>query len=97
MTNSQSQFLYIVDENVIFLIGDIVFPTLVGQKLISLLGVPMSHMIRLLQTLDEYGFSGDGIRISVQAHNQTIYVVVDFSSVVLEQQVVDVVPLPIYF
>jgi hypothetical protein len=36
MTNSQSHFLYIVGEDVVFSIGDIVFPTVVGQEMISL-------------------------------------------------------------
>jgi hypothetical protein len=48
-------------------------------------------MARLLQTLDEDGISGNGISISVQAHNQATDMVVDFSSVDFEQQVVDVV------
>jgi hypothetical protein len=60
-----------VGENVVFSIGDIVFPTLVGQEVISLLDVfSQAHqlvMSLLLQTLDEDDISGNGI--SIQAHN----------------------------
>jgi hypothetical protein len=99
-TNVQGEFSYIAGEDVTFSIGDIQFPTVEGQALISPLDVfsvtttddvRVSNMARLLQTLDEDGMPGNGITITAQAHNQATGVTVEFASVDFEQQVVDVV------
>tara|TARA_R110002167_G_scaffold68603_3_gene193701 strand:- start:1726 stop:2667 length:942 start_codon:yes stop_codon:yes gene_type:complete len=99
-TNAQGQFLYIEGEEVVFSIGDIKFPTVVGQEMISPLDVfsvtttddvRVSNMARLLQTLDEDGIAGNGISITDEAHNQATAVTVDFGADNFEQQVVDVV------
>jgi len=100
MTNVQGQFFYIAGEVVNFSIGDIQFPSVDGQELISPLDVflvtttddvRVSNMARLLQTLDEDGMPGNGISITAQAHNQAMGVTVDFASDDFEQQVVDLV------
>jgi hypothetical protein len=99
-TNAQGQFLYAEGEEVVFSIGDIKFPTVVGQEMISPLDVfsvtltddvRVSNMARLLQTLDEDGIPGNGISITDEAHNQATGVTVDFGADDFEQQVVDVV------
>jgi hypothetical protein len=100
MTNVQGEFSYIAGEEVIFSIGDIKFPAVEGQEMISPLDVfsvtttddvRVSNMARLLQTLDEDGTPGNGITITAQAHNQATGVTVDFGSGDFELQVVDVV------
>lgn len=99
-TNAQGQFSYIAGEEVVFSIGDIQFPPVEAQEMISPLDVfsvtttgdvRVSNMARLLQTLDEDGILGNGISITDQAHNQATGVTVDFASENFEQQVVDVV------
>lgn len=99
-TNVQGQFSYIAGEEVVFSIGDIQFPAVAGQEMISPLDVfsvtttddtRVSNMARLLQTLDEDGMPGNGITITDQAHNQATGVVVGFASDDFEQQVLDVV------
>jgi hypothetical protein len=99
-TNVQGQFSYIPGEEVVFSIGDILFPAVAGQEMISPLDVfdvtttddvRVSNMARLLQTLDEDGMPGNGITITAQAHNQATGVMVDFASEDFEQQVEDLV------
>lgn len=99
-TNAQGQFSYITGEEVVFSIGDIIFPPVEAQEMISPLDVfsvtttddlRVSNMARLLQTLDEDGMPGNGINITDQAHTQATGVTVDFGSEDFEQQVVDVV------
>jgi len=100
MTNLQGEFSYIAGEQVVFSIGDIQFPAVEGQEMISPLDVfevattddlRVSNMARLLQTLDEDGIPGNGISITAQAHNQATGVTVNFGSDDFEQQVADVV------
>ena len=100
MTNVQGEFSYISGEEVVFSIGDIQFPAVEGQEMVSPLDVflvtttddvRVSNMARLLQTLDEDGMPGNGISITAEAHNQATGGTVDFTSDDFEQQVVDVV------
>lgn len=100
MTDAEGQFSYVAGEEVVFAIGDMQFPAVEGQEMISPLDVfsvtstddlRVSNMARLLQTLDEDGMPGNGITITAQAHNQSTGVTVDFSSADFDQQVVDVV------
>jgi len=100
MTDVEGQFSYVAGEQVVFSIGDIQFPPVEGQEMISPLDVfavtttddvRVSNMARLLQTLDEDGMPGNGIRITAEAHNQATGVIVDFASDQFEQQVADVV------
>jgi hypothetical protein len=99
-TNAQGEFLYIEGEEVVFSIGDIKFPPVEGQEMISPLvvfgvtttdDVRVSNMARLLQTLDEDGIPGNGISIADETHNQATGVTIDFGADNFEQQVVDVV------
>jgi hypothetical protein len=100
VTDEQGRFSYLEGEEVTFSIGDIQFPAVIGQDVISPLDVfattmvddlRVSNMARLLQTLDEDGSAGNGITITAQAHTQAMGAVVDFASVDFAQQVVDVV------
>ncbi|MEP0355505.1 DM13 domain-containing protein [Paraglaciecola sp.] len=88
-TNENGEFSYIQGENVTFSIGDIQFPPIISQPIISPLDVfsvslvndkRVSNMARLLQTLDQDGITGNGITIADEAHNQATGVTVDFSS-----------------
>ncbi|MFT2091741.1 DM13 domain-containing protein [Paraglaciecola sp. 2405UD69-4] len=100
MTNEQGEFFYIDGEDITFSIGDIQFPAVTAQNVMSPLDVfsvtnindvRVANMARLLQTLDRDGISGNGITITDDAHNQARGVIVDFSSDDFDIQVEDIV------
>ncbi|WP_133471912.1 DM13 domain-containing protein [Paraglaciecola marina] len=99
-TNEDGEFSYIQGEAVIFSIGDIQFPSVIAQTLITPLDVfsvttvndiRVSNMARLLQTLDHDGIQGNGITITDEAHNQAVGVDINFAATDFASQVEDLV------
>ncbi|MEP1382702.1 MAG: DM13 domain-containing protein [Paraglaciecola sp.] len=100
VTNEDGEFSYTQGEAVTFSIGDIQFPSVIAQTLITPLDVfsvttvndiRVSNMARLLQTLDHDGIQGNGITITDEAHNQAVGVDIDFAATDFSSQVEDLV------
>lgn len=100
VTNEEGEFAYIQGEDVTFSIGDIQFPAVMAQTIISPLDVflvssvddiRVTNMARLLQTLDQDGIPGNGITITDKAHSQAVGVDIDFAASNFALQVEDLV------
>lgn len=96
ITNGDGEFIYRLDEKVIFSIGDIVFPEVLADAIITPLTIfnttdvnnlAVVNALRLLQTLDEDGDPSNGITILSEAHQLASGVTVDFTSSEFESQV----------
>lgn len=95
-TNADGEFIYRLDEKVTFYIGDIVFPEVPADVIITPLNIfnttdvhnlAVVNALRLLQTLDEDGDPDNGINILSEAHQLALGVTVDFTSNEFESQV----------
>lgn len=98
ITNADGEFIYRSDEKVTFSIGDIVFPEVLADAVITPLNIFVTtdinniavvNALRLLQTLDEDGIPENGITILSEAHQLALGVIVDFTSSDFESQVTD--------
>jgi hypothetical protein len=96
ITNADGEFIYRLDEKVTFSIGDIVFPEVLADAIITPLNIfnttdvnnlAVVNALRLLQTLDEDGDPENGITILSEAHQLASGVTVDFTSSEFESQV----------
>lgn len=88
-TNSEGEFIYQVSENITFSIGDIQFPEVLADTVITPLNLfntedfnqlEVVNILRLLQSLDIDGDADNGIQISETAHTAATGLALDFSS-----------------
>ena len=100
VTNATGEFIYQLNEQVTFSIGDIAFPQVLAARVITPLdifqtadinNVAVVNMLRLLQTLDEDGDVANGINISEQTHQAATGIIIDFSSNNFDTQVEELV------
>lgn len=98
VTNADGEFIYRSDEKITFSIGDIVFPEVLADTIITPLNIfnttdinniAVVNALRLLQTLDEDGDPDNGITILSEAHQLASGVMVDFTSSEFESQLTD--------
>ena len=96
VTNTDGEFIYQMNENVIFSIGGITFPAIAAKIVITPLdifatedinNINVINMLRLLQSLDFDGDASNGIQITQAAHDLSEGVSLDFSSVDFDSQV----------
>ena len=96
MTNTEGEFIFQSDDKITFSIGDIVFPEVLADVIITPLtifnttdvnNIAVVNMLRLLQTLDEDGIPENGINILSEMHQLTVGLNVDFTSSDFESQV----------
>ncbi|MCO4800139.1 MAG: DM13 domain-containing protein [Colwelliaceae bacterium] len=98
MTNIDGEFIYQADEEITFSIGDIIFPAVVANSVLTPLDIlkttdindpAVINMLRLLQSLDFDGDTDNGIQINQTAHDAAQNLDIDFSDADFDEQVVD--------
>jgi len=99
-TNVDGEFIFQLDEEIIFSIGDIVLPSVKAGNYITPLEIfateevtqlEVVNLLRLLQSLDVDGDTSNNIQISDTSHQLATGLIVDFSASNFEQQVADLV------
>ena len=87
-TNEKGEFTYLIGEQITFSIGDIHFPAVDADAIISPLDIfatedvnntSVTNMLRLLQSLDVDGIAENGIEISDLTHQLASGLSVDFA------------------
>ena len=100
ITNEQGEFSYLAGEMVTFSIGDITFPAVAADSVVTpydifgtrdLTNVAMVNVLRLLQSLDTDGIASNGIVIDPMAHTAAIGLSVQFDSYYFDEQVANLV------
>jgi hypothetical protein len=93
VTNSRGEFKYFPGETVIFFIGDLEFPSVLADEIVTPLDIAgtddiFHHMvvniIRLLQSLDKDGNPGNGITITDMAKNNAVALDFDLSVTIFQ-------------
>jgi hypothetical protein len=101
-TNIDGAFTFQTNEEIVFSIGDIQFPSIPAKSFITPLDIfdtkdinqiEVVNMLRLLQSLDIDGDPSNNIKISDAAHELAVGMTVDFSSDDFEQQVSNLVEM----
>jgi len=99
-TGFNGEFLYQLDEEIIFSIGDIVLPSVLAKAYITPLDiyatdeinqVEVVNLLRLLQSLDVDGDTSNNIQISETSHQLATGLNIDFSANNFDQQVAELV------
>ena len=100
ITGVDGSFNYLANESVVFSLGDIVLPSVVGAPVVTPLDVfattnigdtRVMNLARLLQTLDVDGNADNGITLSDQANASATGLAVNFSSPDFDNQVTNLV------
>jgi len=95
-TNAEGEFIFQQDELVIFSIGDIDFPQVDAQVIMtpfeifnvtSIENISVINLARLLQSLDIDGDPANGIVIGQMAHSSAMNMSVDFAAADFDEQV----------
>lgn len=96
MTDADGKYIYQSAEDVTFSVGNIAFPKVISQSIITPLelfdttdinDLSVVNALRLLQTIDFDGEASNGIQITQSAHDLFQTVSVDFSSLEFANQV----------
>lgn len=99
-TDESGEFTYLLDEDITFSVGDITFPTVPAESIMTPLALfatddidnsSVVNTLRLLQSLDADGDVSNGIVILPQAHTLASGLSVDFSSDNFDEQVSELV------
>ena len=100
ITNNSGEFIYQLNETVMFSIGNIQFPEVLANSIMTPLDIYVTdninqvsvvNMLRLLQSLDEDGEPENGIKVPAIAHDLADNLKVDFSSSEFDNQVADLI------
>jgi len=99
-TNADGEFTYQLDEDIIFSLGDIIFPSVKAASYLTPLELyatdninqlEVVNLLRLLQSLDVDGDTSNNIQISDTSHQLAEGLSIDFSASDFEQQVAELV------
>jgi len=99
-TNADGEFVFQLDEDVTFSIGDIVLPSVKAAMYITPLDIystenisqlEVVNLLRLLQSLDVDGDPSNNIQISDTSHQLATGLTIDFAALDFEQQVADLI------
>ncbi|WOH36004.1 DM13 domain-containing protein [Thalassotalea fonticola] len=95
LTNVNGEFVYLESETITFAIGDVNLPKIKAKSIITPLDVfasddvyqvPVSNLLRLLQSLDNDGNADNGITITDNIHELFSNITLDFAANDFEQQ-----------
>ncbi|MDG1312401.1 MAG: hypothetical protein P8P26_10130 [Porticoccaceae bacterium] len=88
-TNSRGEFKYLASETVTFFIGDLVFPSVLADEIVTPLDIAdtddvahrmVINIIRLLQSLDKDGDPNNGISITQTAKDNAVFLDFELST-----------------
>lgn len=88
-TNSRGEFKYLAGETVTFFIGDLVFPSVLADEIVTPLDMAdtddvahhmVINIIRLLQSLDKDGDPNNGISITQTAKDNAVFLDFELST-----------------